>query len=125
MFAIHCASCHRLEGNGWNVGPDLFGIRNHTKEVTLAHILVPNQEIMPGFEAVSVKTKEGKTVSGILGSETDTSVTIRQALGVETNILRSQIEKLTASDLSLMPDGLEQAMTRQQMADLLAFLKGE
>ncbi len=125
VFNAHCASCHRLEGNGWNVGPDLFGIRNAAKEATLAHILVPNQEIMPGFETVTVKTKDGRDVAGLLGSETETSVTIRQALGVETTILRDDIEKFAGLDVSLMPDGLEKAMTRQQMADLLAFLKGE
>jgi putative heme-binding domain-containing protein len=62
---------------------------------------------------------------GIVISDTPESITIREPLGVEENILRSNIASLTASEHSLMPPGLEAAMSKQDMADLLSFLKGE
>jgi putative membrane-bound dehydrogenase-like protein len=125
IFKRACASCHRLDREGFGVGPDLFGIRNQPKETILLHIVVPEHEIAPGFTAYLVETKDGRTLSGIILSETEESITLRQPLGVEDNILRRDIMSMTQSPLSLMPAGLEQTMSPQEMADLLAYLKGE
>jgi len=125
VFKQHCASCHRLDREGIPVGPDLFGIRNQPKEAILLHVLAPDYEIAPGFAGYVVETKDGRTLSGLILSETPTSITLRQAQGNEENILRSSIAGLSASNSSLMPAGLEKAMTRQDLADLIAYLKGE
>ena len=125
LFIAQCASCHRLEREGANVGPDLFGIRNQPKEATLLHIIVPNYEILTGFSAYEIETRDDRSLSGLLASETDTSVTLRMAQGIEESITRSDIRSLRATDLSLMPEGFEETMSRQDLADLLAFLKGE
>ena len=106
-------------------GPDLFGIRNQPKEAILLHILIPEYEITQGFAAYVVETKDGRTLTGLIASETPTSVTLRQALGKEETVLRSDIEQLVSSKLSLMPQELEKAMTRQELADLISYLKGE
>ena len=66
--------------------------------------------------------KDGRTLSGLLPSE---NITLRMGQGVEENIPRGQIARLTASRLSLMPQELEKIMTAQELADLLAYLKGE
>jgi putative heme-binding domain-containing protein len=125
LFKTHCASCHRLDRDGAAVGPDLMGIRNQPKEAILLHVLVPNYEIMQGFAAYQVETMDGRDVSGIVIGESDSSVTLRQAQGVEETFPRSRIKSLTASQLSLMPEGVEQNLARQDMADLIAYLKGE
>ena len=125
VFKQHCASCHRLDRDGSPVGPDLFGIRNQPKEAILLHVLVPDQEIAPGFAGYNLDTKDGRTLSGLILSETPTSVTLRQAQGVEETILRSNIASLASGNLSLMPQELEKAMTRQDLADLIGYLKGE
>jgi len=125
VFKQHCASCHRLDREGIPVGPDLFGIRNQPKEAILLHVLVPDYEIVPGFAGYVVETKDGRILSGLILSETPTSITLRQAQGIEENILRGQIAGLAASNSSLMPAGLEKAMSRQDLADLIAYLKGE
>ncbi len=125
VFKRECASCHRLDRDGTAVGPDLFGIRNQPKESILLHILIPDQEITQGFTAYTVSTHDGRVLTGLLTSESPSSVTLRQPLGKEETILRSEIEELLASKQSLMPQGLEKNISRQEFADLLAYLKGE
>ncbi|MDR3638850.1 MAG: c-type cytochrome [Isosphaeraceae bacterium] len=125
IFRRECASCHRLDGEGSAVGPDLFGIRNQPKESILLHVLVPDHEITPGFAAYTVATKDGRVLTGLVASETPTSITLRQPLGKEDTILRSEIDELAASKQSLMPQGLEKNIARQEFADLLGYLKGE
>jgi putative heme-binding domain-containing protein len=124
-FKKACAGCHRLDREGSPVGPDLFGIRNQPKEAILLHILIPEAEITPGFAAYALETKSGRVLTGLIASETPTSVTIRQQLGKEETVLRSDIEQLVSSKLSLMPQALEKSLTRQELADLVAYLKGE
>ncbi len=124
-FKKVCAGCHRLDREGSPVGPDLFGIRNQPKEAILMHILIPEAEITPGFAAYALETKSGRVLTGLIASETPTSVTLRQQLGKEETVLRSDIEQLVSSKLSLMPQALEKTLTRQELADLVAYLKGE
>jgi putative heme-binding domain-containing protein len=125
IFKTHCASCHRLDRDGVPVGPDLFGIRNQPKEAILLHIIVPEYEITPGFAGYTVETKDGRTLSGLSASETAASVTLRRAAGEEETLLRSNIASMSTSNLSLMPQELEKNMSRQDLADLVAYLKGE
>ena len=125
VFKRACANCHRLDREGTPVGPDLFGIRNQPKEAILLHILVPEHEITPGFTAYIVTTKEGRVLTGLISSETATSLTLKQALGKEETILRQDIEELSSSKLSLMPQGVEKTVNSQEFADLLSYLKGE
>ena len=125
VFLRACGQCHRLDREGSPVGPDLFGIRNQPKETILLHILIPEREITPGFRAYTVMTKDGRVLSGLIASETPTSITLRQAQAREETLLRRDIEELVASRMSLMPQGLENTISHQEFADLLAYLKGE
>ena len=125
VFEKSCAACHRLNQQGVAVGPDLFDIRQQPKESILYHIVIPEAEIAPNFVNYECELKDGRSLSGLLASETSGSITLRMAQGVEENIARAQIARLTASRLSLMPQELEKAMTGQELADLLAYLKGE
>jgi len=125
VFKRECAQCHRLDQEGSAVGPDLFGIRNQPKEAVLLHILVPDHEITQGYAAYTVATNDGRVLTGLIASETPTSLTLRQPLGKEDTILRTEVEELSASQQSLMPQGLEKNISKQEFADLLAYLKGE
>ncbi len=125
VFMRLCAQCHRLDREGVPVGPDLFDIRNRPKESILLHLLIPEYELLPGFTGYLVETRDGRSLTGIISSETPASITLRQAQGVEETILRRNIASLVSSNLSLMPQELEKSMTRQELADLLAYLKGE
>jgi putative heme-binding domain-containing protein len=123
VFVRLCASCHQHTGEGARVGPDLTGVRNQPPEALLLHILVPEAEIYPGYQSYTVETRDGRSLTGLLASDQGGSVTLRQAQGLEETVQRSNIASMRLSALSLMPQGLEQSMTRQELADLVGFLK--
>ena len=125
VFNAVCATCHRLDREGHAVGPDLFDIRRQTKENILFHIVNPDAEIAPAFTAYLAEAKDGRVLSGILIGDTPSSITLRGPLGVEATLLRADLAKLEALPGSLMPAGLEAGLSKQQLADLLAYLKGE
>ncbi len=125
VFLRVCATCHTRGGVGGKVGPDLTGIRNQPAEAILLHTLVPNFEVAPAFQAMTVETRDGRSLTGWIAAETDNALTLRTAAGSEELVLRSNLASLTAAGVSLMPDGLEQAMTREELAGLIAFLKTE
>jgi putative membrane-bound dehydrogenase-like protein len=122
-FVRVCSACHTYNGVGGRVGPDLSGVRNQSAEALLLHVLVPNHEITPGYEAVSVTTRDGRALSGWLASESENSLTLRTAFDTEEIVARANIAEFAASGLSLMPEGLEQAMTREELANLIAYLR--
>lgn len=124
VFSRTCTSCHVISGEGKLVGPDLTGIRNQPADVLLLHIIVPEYEIMPIYTVYNVETKDGQSQSGLLAGETVENITLRQAQGIEQVIPRSNIASMTTSRLSLMPQELEKTMSKQDLADLIAFLKG-
>lgn len=124
VFKRTCAACHKLNGEGAIVGPDLTGVRNQPAEVLLLHIIVPEYEIYPAYLAYEVETKDGQSITGLLAAETANSVTLRRALGQEDTILRANIASMASTSLSLMPQELEKTMTKQELADLIGYLKG-
>lgn len=123
VFVKSCSACHSYAGAGGRVGPELTAIQNQPAEAILLHVIVPNYEIAAGYQTFSVETKDGRQLSGWLAGETDASVSLRTVGEGETTILRTEIQSMTAASVSLMPDGLEQAMTRPELADLIAYLK--
>jgi putative heme-binding domain-containing protein len=125
IFAQHCAPCHRLDRAGVPVGPDLFSIRNQPKEAILLHIIVPEYEVLPGFAGYEVEMKDGRILAGLIAAESPSSITIRMAQGQEETLPRQEIISASATGLSLMPQEMEKNMSRQDMADLVAYLKGE
>lgn len=122
LFQQRCQSCHRLGSDGFAVGPDLAGARNGGKEKLLINILDPNREVPPNYFGYVVDTREGESYAGLIVNETAGSVTVRQPLGLEAVVPRSQIAKMQASRVSLMPEGLEEGLSNQDMADLVGFI---
>lgn len=118
-----CSACHTFKGEGGKVGPDLTGVRNQPADAILLHILVPNYEVAPSYQTLSIVTNDGRSFSGWLSAETESSLTLRTAAGTEEMVLRRNITSLTGSGLSLMPDGLEQTMTKEEVSSLVAYLK--
>ena len=123
VFQKNCASCHQHQGKGFKVGPDLSGVKNQPGEALLYHILVPDAEIYPGFQNYDVETTGGETHGGILVNESDSTITLQRALGEKEQITRREIRAMRTTSSSLMPSDLEKTMTRQELADLIAFLK--
>ncbi|MBM3289682.1 MAG: c-type cytochrome, partial [Candidatus Hydrogenedentes bacterium] len=122
IFAMNCMPCHTVQGVGQHVGPDLSGIASKTKEQLLHSIIDPNAEIAPDYINYTIATTDFEIANGVLGGETASSITLRQAAGIEVTVLRENIEEMTVSNDSLMPQGLEAAFDVQGMADLLEFM---
>ena len=118
-----CSACHTHQGSGGKVGPDLTGIRNQPADAILLHILVPNYEVMSSYATLSITTQDGRSLSGWLAAESEASVTLRTASGTEETVARKEITSLSASGISLMPDGLEQTMAKEDVGNIVAFLK--
>ena len=123
VFKTSCATCHLLDGIGHDVGPDLAPLRNKGADYFIKNILDPNSAVEPRFVGYEVTLKDGRSLSGIIKSETATAITLVGGSGVTEVLKPAEVETIQASSLSLMPEGLEQAITPQDMADLIAFLR--
>jgi putative heme-binding domain-containing protein len=125
VFQTICITCHKIRGEGVEIGPDITDVRIKPVEALLTDILDPNRICEPRFMAYQVDTKDGRVVAGIVAAETSDSVTLKLAGGVTEAVPRSNIKVMKCLDQSLMPVGLEATINPQQMADLIAFLRGE
>jgi putative membrane-bound dehydrogenase-like protein len=123
VFRKNCATCHRIAGTGILVGPDISDTRTKTAEQLLNDILNPNAAIDNNYVNYLVTTRSGKVLSGIIVSETASSVTLRRAENQTDTVLRSDIEDIRSTGQSLMPEGLEKTISLDEMSDLLNFLK--
>jgi putative heme-binding domain-containing protein len=123
VFRKRCLGCHKLGNEGQQVGPVLASVQNKSPDDMLIAILDPNREAQPNFMTYTVVTTEGKLISGIISTETATSLTLRRAEGKQDVVLRTNIEVLKSNGVSLMPEGLEKDITPAQMADLIAFVR--
>lgn len=123
IYETLCMVCHRHLDRGNDVGPNLGTIKSWTAEQILTNVLDPNREVSPNFALYIVETNDGRTLSGLIASETAGNLTLKRADGGTDTVLRSEIKSLTSPGISLMPEGLEAAITPQQMADLIAYLK--
>lgn len=122
-FRSICSKCHRLNGFGAEVGPDLATVRNQPKQFLLTNILIPSQNIAQGFESYVVETVSGGNYDGVMGPQTPTTITLRHEDGKEDVIQRQDIKNMYVTNLSAMPADLEKQISVDQMANLLAFLK--
>lgn len=123
LFASTCARCHVPQPGRPRVGADLSGINNKTKEELLNSIMNPSAGIEARFVNYIVTTKDGRIEDGILANETPGAVTLRNA-DRDVTILRKNIVEIRASTISLMPEGYEKSLTKQQVADIIAYLRG-
>jgi putative heme-binding domain-containing protein len=123
VFRRVCAKCHKLDGSGAEVGPDLGTIRNRPPELILPDIILPSRSIAQGYESYVVETKSGGTIEGVMGPQTPTAITIRHEEGKQDVIRRDDIKQMYATNLSAMPSDLDKQVSVEQMADLLKFLK--
>ena len=124
-FGTTCTGCHQLpETGGRAIGPDLSALADRSAGYLVTHILDPNRAIEDRYLLYTAATNDGRTLAGVLTAETGNSLTLLGVDGAEQVLLRTGLKSISASRRSLMPDGLEAALTPQAMADLVAFLGG-
>lgn len=119
-----CGTCHAVGSDGGAIGPDLtrVGAIRAGRDL-LESILFPSSTFAQGYQTFNVVTANEQELQGIIARETAEGVLLREASGAETAIDKDRIREMKAGTVSLMPSGLEQGMTRQEFADLLAYLQ--
>jgi putative heme-binding domain-containing protein len=123
LFNTTCAGCHRLFGNGGQVGPDLTPYERSDLENLLSQIVNPSLQIREGYETYNLETKDGRFLTGFLAEQDSQVVLLRALDGQTVPVQRKEIAELRVSPTSLMPEGLLDALTDQQTRDLLAYLR--
>jgi putative membrane-bound dehydrogenase-like protein len=123
VFEANCAACHRLGDKGHAVGPELASAATKDPESILTDILDPNRFVPPNYVQYVVTDKRGRVFTGVIAGQTATSLTLRRQQGEADTILRGDIDELTSTGKSLMPEGLEKSIDKQAMADLLAYVR--
>lgn len=122
VFLQHCALCHRVGADGFDVGPDILGELGLGEEALLRQILIPGERIRPGFEAAVVERRTGGIMAGIMQDDGATSLTLILPGGQERRILRTDVESVQRLPRSLMPAVYAQLLSPEEAADLLAWL---
>jgi putative heme-binding domain-containing protein len=118
-----CTSCHSLNGQGARVGPDLTKIGSiRTPKDLLEAVVFPSASFARGYEPWRLKTTDGSILDGLIVRETADAITLLQADRQEKRVPRAAVDLIQQGKTSVMPQGLDQQLTRRELADLLAFL---
>ncbi|MCI0334450.1 MAG: CehA/McbA family metallohydrolase [Planctomycetes bacterium] len=123
VFRRECMTCHKIGDIGSAVGPDLTSSASRDRDALLVHVLDPNRNVLPNFENYLCIDSNGRVTTGILTAQTATSITLLRQESETSTILRANIDELTSTGKSLMPEGFERNISREEMADLVAFLQ--
>ncbi len=123
LFAKTCAACHKLGGVGQNVGPDLMSVGDKSPQGLLTAMLDPNRAVETRYINYVASTKKGLTYTGILSAETSTTITLTANDGKVHQLLRIELEDLSSTGKSMMPEGLEKDLTPRDAADLIAHVR--
>ncbi|MDQ6843824.1 MAG: c-type cytochrome [Bacteroidota bacterium] len=124
VFQINCVMCHQVRGKlGVAFGPDLGTVHNWTAEGIMINILDPNISISHGYDMWDVTLNNGTSVQGVIATETPNAIILSKEGGVKTTVARQNIKSLKTMGVSAMPVGFEKKIDKQQMADLVAFLR--
>ena len=122
LFELLCRNCHQLDGQGSLIGPQLDGIGNRGAERLFEDILDPNRNVDPAFRSVNLVLKNGNVESGLFRREEGAVLVLANAAGQEFTVPKNKVERRVESNQSLMPSNFGEALTEQQLNDLIAFV---
>ena len=122
VFKSLCAQCHKIYGEGHDVGPDLTGIGRSSFDQLLSNVFDPNLVIGGAYQIHTVIDADGRSISGLLVEDSDQRIVLKLQGGKTETISRDNVEEVIVSPLSMMPEDIEKQFKPQQIADLFAFL---
>lgn len=122
QFMGRCAICHKLFGEGGQIGPELTGYDRSNADFWLDNLFMPSMEIREGFGAYIVKTKGGQILTGLMDAQDANGIVIKDMAGNKTALKQTEIESMNASPVSLMPEGLTTGMSDADLKDFFAYL---
>ena len=123
LFTMTCGQCHKLFGEGQNVGPDITGSNRADLNYLLENVLDPNAVIGKAYQLNLFTMKDGRVMSGVIKEESPAAVKIAMMGGVEFTLPQPDIAKREVSKLSTMPEGLFDALQKEQVIDLVKYLQ--
>jgi putative heme-binding domain-containing protein len=122
LFTTRCLTCHQQGGQGGKIGPVLDGVGATGVEAILRNVLTPNAAMEGGYRSFRVLTKDGRIVQGMLVSRDSDSIVIRQPNTADIRIPPKDIAQADFLSISIMPEGLLESMSAQEVSDLFAHL---
>ncbi|MEN9557178.1 MAG: hypothetical protein RLZZ232_3464, partial [Planctomycetota bacterium] len=123
VFRKHCSTCHQLRESGVPVGPDISNYSGKPPLALVTAIMDPNQAVDPRYLSYAVVLRDGRTLSGLITSESENGLVVLSPEGKRHSLLRSEIETLRSTGKSLMPEGLQQNLTISDVNHLWAWLR--
>jgi len=123
LYRTHCAKCHTLYREGGQIGPNLTAYPRHQVPNLMLQVVNPSLEIREGYETWVAELHDGRVVTGFLVDQDPHSLVLRAMDGVNVRVAREQLEQLRREVRSIMPAGLTEPLTEQQLRDLFAFLR--
>lgn len=122
MFAKLCGQCHKIHGEGQEVGPDITSNGRASYDQLLSNVFDPSLVIGASYQARTVRTIDGRIVTGLLVEDSEQRIVLKVQGGKEETIVRDDVEAMKVSELSLMPEGIEKQYSPQELADLFAYI---
>ncbi len=123
VFQTTCMVCHKLEGLGQDLGADLTALTDKSGTALLTAILDPNQAVEDKYMLYAVTLSGGETLAAMISGESGEGITLQLLDGTIRKLLRSEIKSLKSTERSAMPEGLEAALDKQKLADLITFIQ--
>jgi putative heme-binding domain-containing protein len=123
LFTQHCAICHKLHGEGFNVGPDLTHANRKDRDYLLIQLVDPNAIIRKEYLAYSAATTDGRVLTGLLVNQNAAELTLMAAKEQKTTVPVADVEELKESKASLMPENVLKQLKPQELRDLFSFLQ--
>ena len=123
LFRKLCSNCHKLFGEGGSIGPDITGSQRHNLDYLLENIVDASATVARDYQMQIIETTKGRTIAGLVVSENETAVTV-QSINEKVIIPQSEIEDRATSQVSIMPDGILQNLSFQEVCNLIAYLSG-
>jgi putative heme-binding domain-containing protein len=122
VFKNLCGQCHKIHGDGVEVGPDLTGNGRASFEQLISNVFDPSLVIGAAYQATTIETKQGRVLTGLVIEDSKQRVVLKLQGGKLETIPRGDIEEIRVSPVSLMPEGIENQLKPKEIADLFAFL---
>jgi putative heme-binding domain-containing protein len=123
LFNKICSNCHKLFGEGGSIGPDITGSQRHNLDYLLENIIDASATVARDYQMQVIETTKGRTIAGLVVSENETAVTL-QTINEKVTVPKDEIEDRATSPVSIMPDGMLQNLSFQEVCNLTAYLTG-
>ncbi len=121
LFEKNCANCHRLFGTGGVIGPEITGSQRTNLDYVLENLIDPSSAVAKDFQMEIVLTDSGRVITGLIVDESDQAITVQTA-NERLVVPLKEIEQRTLSQVSMMPEGVLQTLTNDQVRDLIGYL---